>query len=101
MFYQSMLCPEYSAFQTKNTDGVIVGRDGYVNNRCKCVGGYYPDGGACVKCPTNSGYIGSTDADTEDPDAQNIVGNGYCKCNDGYKKDGAKCVEDSNESETQ
>ncbi len=93
MFYQSMLCPEYSMFQTTNTNGVIVGKDGYVNNRCKCVEPYYPNGGACVKCPANSTY-------KENPDSEKTVGNGYCECNDNFTSDGTKCVEDSDENET-
>ncbi len=51
MFYQSLLCPDNSTYQT--TPGT-AGKDGYVNTRCLCdrykyTDGYEPYGGSCVK----------------------------------------------------
>ena len=37
MFYQSLLCPDNSTYQT--TEGTI-GTNGYVNTKCKCNSGY-------------------------------------------------------------
>lgn len=52
MFYQSLLCPDNSTYQTdQGTPGV----GGYVNERCKCLSGYEVFGSQClVVCPTNS-----------------------------------------------
>ena len=50
MFYQSLLCPDNSQFQTteKTTADKNGTNGGYVNTRCKCNDGYTVWGGACV-----------------------------------------------------
>ena len=51
MFYQSLLCPDNSQFQTteeKTAADKNGTNGGYVNTRCKCNDGYTVWGGACV-----------------------------------------------------
>lgn len=49
MFYQSLLCPDNSTYQTKSG---TAGTGGYVNTWCKCDNGYEPERGSCVKSST-------------------------------------------------
>lgn len=74
MFYQSLLCPDNSSYQT--TVGTI-GNNGYVNERCKCNTGYEVFGSQCLAtCPTNA--------------TRNTYGT--CVCNDGYNMKNNICV---------
>lgn len=53
LFYQSLLCPDNSTFQSNGEPDTA---QGWVNSRCKCNNGYYVTGSSCVSsCPT--GYL--------------------------------------------
>lgn len=81
MFYESLLCPDNSEYQT--TAGT-VGKDGYVNARCKCSTDYEPFSGQCLRaCDKTQNFSGSRDA------------YGTCLCADGYKLSGGACVENT------
>ena len=53
MFYQSLLCPDNSEYQSTECTADEIGNDKKcVNTRCKCKTGYIPWGTSCVlKCP--------------------------------------------------
>lgn len=74
MFYQTLLCPDHSTYQTSGT--------GDVNNKCKCNSGYEPWGSQCVlKCMANAIRNNNT---------------GLCTCNSGYTLDATgTCVRQS------
>ncbi|MBO7066290.1 MAG: hypothetical protein J6W40_01550 [Alphaproteobacteria bacterium] len=69
MFYQSLLCPDNSSFQsTENTStDPNDTKAGWVNTRCKCNDGYTVWGGACV-VDCGAGQLRNT--------------NGTCWCSD-------------------
>ena len=50
LFYQSLLCPSNSTFDSSGQQTVSANRTvgGYVNTRCKCDDGYTVWGGACL-----------------------------------------------------
>ncbi len=55
IFYQSMLCPDYSVWvATAGAIGSLYssGTNVYVNERCICQDGYGVDDGECIQCPT-------------------------------------------------
>lgn len=55
IFYQSMLCPDYSVWvATAGAIGSLYssGTNVYVNERCICQDGYGTDDGECIQCPT-------------------------------------------------
>lgn len=56
IFYQSLLCPENSTYQT--TAGVPSNRtiEGYVNTQCKCNLGYSSFNGACLTSCADNEY---------------------------------------------
>ena len=77
MFYQSLLCPDNSVYQT-TASSIFGNGTNYVNARCKCIDGYEPFGSLCVaECSYNS---------TRAP-------SGACTCNTGYTMKNGKCVE--------
>ena len=77
MFYQSLLCPDNSTYQT--TAGT-AGSNGYVNERCKCNTGYEQVGTQCLLvCPPNS--------------TRNTYGT--CVCNNGYTMKNNVCEKNS------
>lgn len=77
MFYQSLLCPDNSSYQS--TTGTI-GQNGYVNERCKCNTGYEVFGSQCLlACQSNS--------------TRNNYG--QCVCNAGYTMKNNICVANS------
>lgn len=56
MFYQSLLCPENSSYQSvKGT----AGSSGYVNDRCKCDTGYVIFGKTCTRACSAGQYRNS------------------------------------------
>lgn len=82
MFYQSLLCPTNSTYQT--TDG-ITGKDGYVNQKCKCNNGYQPYNGQCL---TACGQH----------EERNTYGT--CVCKNGYSKVNGVCTVNTSGDET-
>ena len=58
LFYQSLLCPNNSTFDSLNTHIIDANRtkEGYANTRCKCDAGYTVWGGACVATCDSSEY---------------------------------------------
>ncbi len=80
MFYESLLCPDNSTYT--GTEGT-VGKDGYVNARCKCLPDYDVVGSACLKkCGENQ------NRNTYDQCVCNAgltMKNGQCVCEDGSK----------------
>ncbi len=55
MFYQSLLCPDNSTYQTTpktNLRDTDKDKAKYVNTWCKCDNGYTPESGSCVKSST-------------------------------------------------
>lgn len=76
MFYQSLLCPTNSTYQT--TDG-ITGKNGYVNDKCKCNDGYEPYNGQCL-----------TACDKQNHEERNTYGT--CVCKNGYSKVNGVCT---------
>lgn len=82
MFYQSLLCPDNSTYQT--TAGV-AGSDGYVNERCKCNTGYEQFGTQCLaSCPAHA----------------NRNTYGTCVCESGYTMKNGVCESDTPSSGT-
>ncbi len=82
MFYQSLLCPDNSTYQT--TAGV-AGSDGYVNERCKCNTGYEQFGTQCLaSCPAHA--------------TRNTYGT--CVCESGYTMKNGVCESDNTSSGT-
>lgn len=80
MFYQSLLCPDNSVYEADSCNGEKAenGKEGCVNDRCKCNAGYVVWGNSClVKC--------------SDP---NMVYNqsGICVCESGFTLKDGKCV---------
>lgn len=75
MFYQTLLCPDHSTYQTSGTGGDV-------NNKCKCNDGYEAWGSQCVlRCMTNATRNNNT---------------GLCACNSGYTLDSSgTCVRQS------
>ena len=61
LFYQSLLCPNNSTFDSTGEQVVSANRtiEGYANTRCKCDAGYTVWGGACV-ATCNSGEYRNT-----------------------------------------
>lgn len=82
MFYQSLLCPTNSTYQT--TDG-ITGKNGYVNQKCKCNNGYEPYNGQCL---TACGQH----------EERNTYGT--CVCKNGYSKVNGVCTVNTSGDET-
>ena len=82
MFYQSLLCPTNSTYQT--TDG-ITDKDGYVNQKCKCNNGYQPHNGQCL---TACGQH----------EERNTYGT--CVCKNGYSKVNGVCTVNTSGDET-
>ena len=82
MFYQSLLCPTNSTYQT--TDG-ITDKDGYVNQKCKCNNGYQPYNGQCL---TACGQH----------EERNTYGT--CVCKNGYSKVNGVCTVNTSGDET-
>ncbi len=82
MFYQSLLCPTNSTYQT--TDG-ITDKDGYVNQKCKCNNGYQPYNGQCL---TACGQH----------EEHNTYGT--CVCKNGYSKVNGVCTVNTSGDET-
>ena len=77
MFYESLLCPENSEYQTKEgTAGVNY----YVNARCKCKTGYEVWENQCLTTCSGDYMSGQRDA------------YGTCLCIDGYKPSSGVCV---------
>lgn len=77
MFYNSMLCPDNSTYNTtpKASAGVEAGK--YVNDLCKCNTGYEPWSSQCVLlCPDKS--------------ERNLYGS--CVCETGYTMKNGVCV---------
>ena len=58
LFYQSLLCPSNSTFDSTNTHDVDSNRTiaGYVNSRCQCNDGYTVWGGACLPMCADGKY---------------------------------------------
>ena len=83
MFYQSLLCPTNSIYQT--AEGV-TGVNGYVNSKCKCNNGYEPYNGQCLtQCGEN--------------EVRNTYGT--CVCKTGFSKvDGVCTANTSGEENT-
>ena len=77
MFYESLLCPENSEYQTTEE---VAGVNNYVNARCKCVTGYEPFGAQCLMMCNGDNMSGKRDA------------YGTCLCKTGYKLSGGACV---------
>lgn len=84
MFYQSLLCPTNSTYQT--TDG-ITDKDGYVNQKCKCNNGYEPYNGQCL-----------TACDKQNHEERNTYGT--CVCKNGYSKVNGVCTANTSGNET-
>ena len=89
MFYQSLLCPENSSYQsTKGTAGL----NGYVNDRCKCDSGYVIFGKTCTRacsagqyrnsltglCDTCAGGTYNTSANAENTSCTQCPAGSYC-----------------------
>lgn len=83
MFYQSLLCPENSTYQTS-------GSGGDVNSHCKCNTGYVVFAGACLlMC-----------GDLEERDSYGVcqcvknasLNDGLCACDTGYVESGTGCI---------
>ena len=51
MFYQSLLCPDNSTYQTQTAGCTDTSR--CVNTRCQCNSGYTPQGTSCIKSSTS------------------------------------------------
>ena len=62
MFYQSLLCPDNSVYQTRASSTFGNGTS-YVNAHCVCASGYKAQGSACVANGT-AGSGGSTSSNT-------------------------------------
>ena len=62
MFYQSLLCPDNSVYQTRASSTFGNGTS-YVNAHCMCANGYKAQGSACVANGT-AGSGGSTSSNT-------------------------------------
>lgn len=73
MFYESLLCPDNAQYDDEKPDGIAIGTNGWVNDRCKCLNGYEPYGTLCVAvcgenaernsygtCVCKTGYTGQT-----------------------------------------
>ncbi|MBQ8042103.1 MAG: hypothetical protein IJ273_02120, partial [Alphaproteobacteria bacterium] len=77
MFYQSLLCPDNSTYDTSRGEKETWGNDtSWVNTHCKCNTGYKAWGSSClIDCPDNS------------------IRNNYgtCVCNSGYKMVNGEC----------
>ncbi len=92
LFYQSMLCPEYSTFMVEGCDSNCV------NDKCGCQAGYAPSGGACIKqsmlCPEYSTFMvgGCNDS--------GVCVNDKCKCQTGYAASGGACIKKCSDGQT-
>ncbi|MBQ8367997.1 MAG: hypothetical protein IJX43_02995 [Alphaproteobacteria bacterium] len=76
MFYQSLLCPDNSTYQTQKYSGEVGNDTAYVNAHCMCNKGYTAWGSSClVNCPENS--------------KRNNYGT--CVCNSGLKMVNGTC----------
>ena len=81
MFYESLLCPDNSTYTGEEG---VVGENGYVNARCKCVTGYQVVGSACLKeCGAH------------------MIRNTYdqCVCKTGFKMQDGQCSCDTSSND--
>ena len=80
MFYQSLLCPDNSTYQSRAVEewGANSDNPKYVNSNCKCNPGYEPFGGQCLAECNVSG---------------NEIRNSYgtCVCETGYTRTDGEC----------
>ncbi|MBP3397506.1 MAG: hypothetical protein J6K82_01095, partial [Alphaproteobacteria bacterium] len=84
MFYQSLLCPDNSTYQSDAETELDANSDNqeYVNSNCKCNPGYEPFGGQCLaKC------------DTDGNEKRNSYGT--CVCRTGYTRKDGVCSENN------
>lgn len=74
MFYQSLLCPDYSSFNAVMKQNA-TNPDSYINDRCKCNDGYYAYGATCVStCPSGT-FLQNGACKTSRPDDCLLDGN--------------------------
>ncbi len=79
IFYQSLLCPDNSTYQT---EAGTAEKDGYVNEHCKCNSGYEVYGTYCLaKCTDNA-----------------TRKNGVCVCDSGYSMINGECKSTSTDT---
>lgn len=81
MFYQSLLCPDHSEFQLKLKEDSLYS-DLYINDRCKCVDGYFVYGESCVSTCPDGTYLNGNACEEE---CSAFIYNGECvdSCPDG------------------
>lgn len=98
MFYNNMLCPDNSTYQSKvKSEADEADKQYYVNDLCKCNAGYDVWSTQCVaKCPA---YSERNTYGTCVCKANATMKNGVCTCNDGYHQTGSgstmKCEKDT------
>jgi hypothetical protein len=91
IFYQSMLCPDYS-FWVPNESAIAQlgtiynGTNIYVNERCVCQAGYGVNLGRCEQCPTGTNF------DTSCTAASGACAMMGCKCPTGQTWSGSACI---------
>ena len=85
MFYQSLVCPENSAYKGGPNDvAPNKTKNGFVNSACQCNEGFFVWNGKCVEdCDENA-----------EPNSL-----GVCTCNDTYTGNGYTCVKTSSSTQ--
>ena len=92
MFYESLLCPDNSTYTA--TPGE-VGKNSYVNARCKCISGYEVVGSACLKACGKDQVRNTYDQCVCKPNYKTV--NGTCDC-EGTIDNNGDCIVTSSQS---
>jgi len=86
MFYNSMLCPDNSTYNTvPKTNATDSEKKQYVNDLCKCNPNYEPWGGQCLAACPDASHNGTGQRNTY----------GTCTCKDGYTFRNGTCEKSS------